>query len=490
MALEIAASRFLAPYFGTSMIVWANIIGLILLSLSIGYWVGGKWADKRPDGKWIMILSLVAGIMSSFLPLWCKFLFSFLTAGIMSTPVWIIICSFFAILLVFSPPIVLLGMLNPMILRIIASERDEIGKIAGNLYACSTLGSLFGTFGTAFVTIPFLGSRETIFIWSSFLILLSAWGLRKNRQKWLVLLLILPITLYFVTNSKEKFVGGQKILWSKDSLYQYIRVTESTDGDISLVYNEGGGVQSVRRAGDSLAYEDYYNDFTMVPFLSKSSTKEILILGAAGGTTSHLIAKYSKPLLPEIHITGVELDAEVVKLGPRYFGLQPNDASIITNDARVFINNTDKRYDAIIVDCYSQQIYIPFHLSTIEFFQKVHEHLNTNGLLAMNINATNPDSLLLASLTKTVQHVFPYTYLTKVRGDYNYLLLGSTNPLDLEQLKRIPSSSPLAAVRNKWPETLIPIVKEKYSNGTILSDNHAPTEMMTDSMIFGEAKNR
>ncbi|GKU80094.1 spermidine synthase [Paenibacillus sp. L3-i20] len=485
MALEIAASRFLAPYYGTSMVVWANIIGLILLSLSLGYWIGGKWADKRPSGSLLMILSLAAGVLTSLLPLWGGFLFPLLSAGIMNTPIWIIICSFFAVLIVFAPPIFLLAMVSPFAIRLIARETEHVGKIAGNLYACSTLGSLVGTFGTAFVTIPFLGSKETIFIWSSFLIIISVWGLRNHRIKWIYALVFLPLIIYLITNNSDTSNREGKLLWAKDSLYQYIRVIQNKKGDTSLVYNEGGGIQSIHRVSHPLTYDDYYSDYTLVPFLT-GSPKQILVLGSAGGSVAHLLATYVKPHFPDLQITGVELDPEVAKLGPRFFGLEPEDATIITQDARVFINHTNERYDVIIVDCYSQQIYVPFHLSTTEFFQSVRKRLTPNGVIAMNVNATTSESRLLASFAKTVHQVFPYTYLVRAQGQYNYMLLGAMNPLTLDQLNGINANDALEVVRKKWPETLNVVSNMQMAKGTILTDNKAPTEMMTDSMIFGE----
>lgn len=489
MSLEIAASRFLAPYYGTSMIVWANIIGLILLSLSLGYWIGGKWADKRPDGYLLMKLSLFSGIFVSILPLWSKFLFPMLSAGIMNTSIWIIIGSFFAILLVFAPPVFLLAMVSPFAIRLIAKETENLGKVAGNLTAFSTLGSLFGTFGTAFGTIPFLGARETIFLCSSILIIISTVGLWKSPAKKLGIFIIVPVLLYFMTNTKETTMAGEKILWEQDSLYQHIRVTQDDSKDISLVYNEGGGVQSIRRADDSLYHDDYYNNYLLVPFLV-DSPKEVLILGSAGGTIPRSMAKYVKPLYPNLNISGVEIDPDVIELSSRFFDLQPKDAKIINQDARVFMNGTNQRYDAVMVDCYSQQIYIPFHLSTVEFFNTIRGKLTKNGVIAMNVNATTPDSHLLTSLAKTLNQVFPYTYTVKARGQYNYMLLGATHPLSTERIAKIDETSPLEEIKRDWPEKLEVVTSQQIQNGEILTDNHAPTEWLTDSMIFSEANTR
>lgn len=484
MAMELAASRFLAPYYGTSMIVWANIIGLILLSLSLGYWIGGRWADRRPDGKLLMLISLSAGILTSLLPLWGKLIFPLLSAGILDTSVLIIVCSFFAILIVFAPPVFLLAMVSPFSIRLVTSDDGQIGKVAGNLYAFSTLGSLVGTFGTAFGTIPFLGTRETIFLWSAALIAVSAWGLRSSGLRWLGILLLVPLLLYFVPHDKFTQVDGDPVVWAKDTLYQFVRVTQNDKGETQLVYNEGGGVQSIRRANDALNGGDYYDDYLLLPYLTEHP-REVLVLGSAGGTIPRLLAKYVKPQFPELHTTGVEIDPDVIKLDARFFGMQPEDATLINQDARVFISNTEMRYDIVIVDAYSQQIYIPFHLSTKEFFTEIGNHLNETGMLALNVNAVSPDSKLLTSMEKTVKTVYPYSYVIRARGDYNYILLGSFSPIDLRKLQAIDAKSPLVKIRSEWPSELTPLIDKQVEHGQLLTDNRAPTEMLTDSMIFG-----
>lgn len=489
MALELAASRFLAPYYGTSMIVWANIIGLVLLSMSLGYWIGGKWADRWPDGRLLMAVSLVSGVITSLLPIWGKIIFPTLSAGILNTPVWMIVFSFLAILIVFAPPVFLLAMVSPFAIRLVADQKGDVGKVAGNLYAFSTLGSLVGTFGTAFITIPFLGSRETIYIWSALLIGVSAWGLRHSRWRWTGLLLLVPLVFYLLSNVTATSAEGEHIVWSEDTLYQYVRVTQSDDGETALIYNEGGGVQSLRRPNDALSNQDYYNDYLMLPFLV-DEPRQALVLGSAGGTIPRLMAKYVRPTFPDLQVTGVEIDPEVSKLAPLFFGQQPDDMKVVNQDARVFVNQTDERYDIVIVDTYSEQIYIPFHLSTVEFFQSVRSILTDQGLIALNVNATTPDSKLLISMSKTVKKVFPYTYLVKARGHYNYVLLGSMNELEAQKLQRIDSTDPLDDIKQEWPEQLEILDDQQLSSGMVLTDNLSPTEMLTDSMIFGAAAER
>lgn len=248
MALELDASRFLAPYFGTSMIVCANIIGMILLALSVGYFIGGRIADKYPNRSLLMYLSLAAGLWMASLPLWGHLIFRNLSSGIMNTPVLTIVLSLVGIVLVFVPPVFLLAMVSPFAIRLTSHTSDSAGKVAGNLYAFSTLGSLFGTFRTAFGTIPYLGVVQTLLIWSGVLIVISAFGLRRAMRVNVGSVSIVMLVA-FATGDVKVSTGVHspygKVLWSKDTLYQYVQVVRQRDGATALIYNEGGAAYSL-----------------------------------------------------------------------------------------------------------------------------------------------------------------------------------------------------------------------------------------------------
>jgi spermidine synthase len=493
MALELAASRFLAPYFGTSMIVWANIIGLILLSLSVGYWLGGRIADKHPDGRILMMISLAAGGWTASLPLWGHYIFRAMSNGILNTPVVTIILSLVSILLVFAPPVLLLAMVSPFALRLVQGPPEALGKVAGNLYACSTLGSLVGTFGTAFGTIPFWGTRETLYAWSTVLIGISVIGLRHSRAKYAAgALFLIPILLYAELHGPTRTAAS--VVWSKDTLYQFVQVARESDGTTLLIYNEGGGVQSVHRPNDALSPDDYYDDYLALPYLTANprgrdlgGRASLLVLGTAGGTIPHLLHTYTSVDYPQLHLTGVEIDPDVIPLDYRYFGLKPGEATLVNADARAFLHHSAETYDAVVVDAYTQQIYIPFHLSTREFFQEVRSHLRPGGLVALNVNAVSDHSRLLLSLERTVQSVFPHTYVMKANGEFNYIVVGSIQPVRLDRLNAIPLESPLTPIAESWRENLHEVSLDDTVGGMLLTDDRAPVELLTDSMILGYA---
>ncbi|SFV02576.1 spermidine synthase [Alicyclobacillus macrosporangiidus] len=521
MALELAASRFVAPYFGTSMMVWANIIGLILLCMSIGYWMGGRVADRRPHPRLLMSITLAAGLWSALLPAFGQAIFARLSGGILGTPVSVIVVSFAAILLVFAPPVLLLAMVSPFAIRLVQADPSEVGKAAGNLYAFSTAGSLLGTFGTAFGTIPFLGTRATLWLWAALLILVSAVGLGRTAWRWVGAsgTAVPAIVALALPSAAPSHTGGQ-VLYAKDTLYQHVQVEQDRDGAIALVYNEGGGIQSLRRPGDALHEGDYYDDYLVLPDLVSAGAEvgsagpagatvsgaapaanpsasaadpgpSVLVLGSAGGTIPHLMNVYDRGRFPDLHITGVEIDGDVIPLDYRYFGLSPDDADIVHQDARAYVRQAaaaGKRYDVAIVDAYSQQIYIPFHLSTREFFEEVRSVLTPRGLVALNVNAVSPGSPLLLSMERTVRAVFPHVYVMKARGAYNYVVIGSNAALRPSSLQAIPENSRLAAVRKEWENGLQDITEAANTRGMLLTDDRAPVEMLTDSMIWQVAR--
>lgn len=489
MAIEMTASRLIAPYFGTSLIVWANIIGLIMLALSLGYYIGGKLADRYPAWSVMFTIPLLAGLFASVVPLFSRLVLQSLAGGILGTPLGVIAVSFFGILVVFTPPVFLLAMISPYAVRMAAVNQDNAGQVAGTLYACSTVGSILGTFLPSFVTIPFLGSRETLLLFGGLLILLSVVG-QGARKLWLMIFLAVPLVIYLLTAGSIKPTSG--LLYEKDTLYQYVQVVRQADGSTALVYNEGGGIQSIRRPGDQLMPDlDYYDYYLLLSYFQGQKDPRVMVVGSAGGTILHLLNTYNRGDFPQMSLAGVEIDPAVTKLGYQFFGLRPEEASVATMDGRAFFRTTNQQYDLIIVDAYSQQIYIPFHLTTSEFFSEIKGRLSDRGMLALNVNATTKDSRLLQSISRTVAEVFPYTYSVKVGGSYNYMVIGSLTELRPEVLTAKTSANPqVAAMVEPFQAGWQGLKADSLPFGQRLTDNRAPVEFLTDEMIWQAAKNR
>lgn len=475
MATEMTASRLIAPYFGTSIIVWANIIGIILLAMSAGYFFGGRLADRHPEPKLLFSISIIAGLILTAIPLISQGIFHFLTGGILATPITITLIAFVCTLLVFAPPIFLLAMVSPFALRLSSPSAQDSGKISGRLNAFSTLGSLLGTFLSSLVLIPSIGTKSTIYLAAFILIIISAIGLKR---RWAFILAIIPLLLLFLTPHIVK--ANQEILWEKETPYQYVQVIRQEDDSVALVYNEGGGVQSISRPNHGLLPQDYYDYYLLLPFLHNEEKPKVWILGSAGGTMLSLFNYWVRQAFPDLSLTGVEIDPEVIPLGKKFFGLDGTEGQVVNADARTFLNSRSDKTDLVIVDAYSQQIYIPFHLSTQEFYQIVQEHLNPGGILAMNINAISPSSPLLQAFQRTLSSVFKYTYVLAVPDSLNYVVIASDKQISnvIETNSLPPALKPFSQYfQNNFQPAVV-------TDGIILTDDRAPVEFLTDQMIW------
>lgn len=480
-ALEITASRALAPFFGTSLFVWANVIGIILLALALGYGVGGRVADRRPAREVLYAIILVAGIFSALIPAFVALIvrISVIPFSSAVSSFALVFASLFVAIFLFFPPVFLLGMVSPFALRLAIERREESGQVAGTLYAVSTIGSLMGIFVSAFWLIPFVGVRETFLLASVALILVAALGMVR-KAPWFFLAMFLPLLLYLLLKPQLTFVHHDpSTVTERDSAYQYLRITKEEDDSLALRVNDGLGVQSVYHPL-STATGYYFDYYSTLPFLLPPRSKlDVLIIGLAGGTISR---QYDLLLGDDFDLAldGVEIDPVVVDLARQYFDLERPSLTIHTTDGRAYLRASDKAYDVIIVDAYSQQIYIPPHLATQEFFELVREHLKSDGLLAMNVNALQDDAPLLRGLLATVQSVFPETRSQRLGNSPNHLVMGSVRPLDVIGLpERVPQNLlPLALIvqQAERPKTTEPT--------RIFTDNRVPVELLTEGMIL------
>lgn len=307
---------------------------------------------------------------------------------------------------------------------------------------------------------------------------ISGLGLKKV---WTILLALLPLLLIFFGPRTVK--ADSQVLWEKETPYQYVQVVKGEDGSTALVYNEGGGFQSIARPNHQLLPQDYYDYYLILPFLrnvGKDQTYQTWILGSAGGTMLGLFDYWVKPSYPQLSLTGVEIDPDVIPLGQKYFGLNGTEGKVVNADARSFLRTQTGKADLVIIDAYSNQIYIPFHLSTQEFFNQVKGKLNPKGMLALNVNALSSSSPLLQAFEKTLSSVFQYTYLMPVPGSLNYVLIGTDEPISLSSsFSELPQG--LQPFYSTFQSGFKPISRPQ---GLLLTDDRAPVEFLTDQMIW------
>lgn len=476
-AVELTASRLLAPYFGNSIFVWGNIIGITLIALAIGYWFGGRLADRRPEPVVLFSVVLIAGVFTTFIPVVFRFIVESVIYQLGGFQLVLIFGSFISVLLLFAFPLVLLAMTSPFIIRLLTKDVATAGDTAGSVYALGTIGSIIGVFISTFVTVPFLGSRETFFLFSFLVLFISSVGLIK-KSPYLLAVTLIPIMLWVVT-ANNPIRDRDGLVYETESPYQYIQIVEEEEGFLSLRTNDGRAIQSEYHP-DSPFTGHYYDYYGILPYYLDSRDVSVLNIGLAGGTISRI---YTEEVSKDIAMsfTGVEIDGRIIDVANEYFELDKQPITIIEEGGRSFLRRSDEKYDIIIIDAYGQQIYIPFQLTTKEFFLLTQEHVTDRGFLQININAVNRDSKLLNSIVATIRDVYPFVYLMHIPDSYNYFVVAANAKTDFSQPTISITHPTLQLLSNIFATQLEIIVP---SDDNILVDNRAPVELLTDAMFF------
>ena len=468
LATEIAASRLLAPYFGSSTIVWANLIGIVLAGLAFGYWLGGRIADRRPEPRLLGLIVLAAAVWVAITPFVARPFLDAAVGNLDDASAGAVIGSFFAVLLLFAPAVVLLGMVSPFAIRLAISDVETAGAVAGRFYALSTAGSLLGTFVPALIAIPLIGTQRTL-LGTAVLLALSASFLLGRKV--LVLAAVLA-ALVAVPPGAVKAESG--LLYEEDSLYQFIQVVERPGGRRILRLNEGVAVHSVWRA-DTVLTGGVWDAFLALPPLLGRPLRSVAILGNAAGTTARALGVF----YPDARIDGVELDPAVSRVGRKYFGMDDNPRLTVHDaDARPFLRRTDERYDLIIVDAYHQP-YVPFYLATREFFRLARERLEPGGILALNVASVPGDESLLDGISGTLTHEFEAVAVWPALR-FNKILLAFEEPKPIFGDLVYDGPRELRSLRELLVRQLRFVREEAKRPWT---DDRAPVEWVTDRMI-------
>jgi spermidine synthase len=462
LATEISASRLLAPYFGNSTIVWANVIGLILASLALGYWLGGRLADRRPTPRTLGAVVLAAACLIAVIPFVARPLLDLSVEGLDRVSAGAAIGSFFGVLVLFVPPVVLLGMVAPFAIRLAITDLESAGTVAGRLYAVSTVGSLLGTFLSALVLIPAVGTQRTLLASAA---VIGFGGAALLGRRWLVLGAVLAGLLLIPPG----VVKAQKgLLFEDESRYQFIQVVER-DGARRLYLDEGLATHSVWRRNDVLTggvWDTYLAVAALLPRLER-----VAMLGNAAGTAARAFAHF----YPGVRMDGVELDPAVSKAGRRYFGMgRIPRLEVHDMDARTYLRQTDRHYDLIVVDAYRPP-YVPFYLATREFFDLVRKHLNPGGIVALNVATTPDDHRLAEAIGGTLAAELPEVI--------------AWQPLRFNQIV-IGRNSSSTEWSGSGPTAIKPLVDDLERrhrtverSGDPWTDDRAPVEWITDRMI-------
>jgi spermidine synthase len=408
LAVEISASRLLGNIFGTSNLVWASIIGLILIYLTLGYFLGGRWADRSPHQRTMYLIMAWGAFLIGLVPLVANPVLRVAADAFDHLQVGVLFGAFTGVLILFSIPVTLLGTISPFAIRLSIRTPTEAGTISGRIYAISTLGAFVGTFLPVLLFIPTIGTTMTFIVFSVFLMLVAIVGLWVScgwrvalPWLWMPIAIILLVILGFGRGVKA--TPGQ--IFETESEYNYIQVLE-VDGYRYLRLNEGQGIHSAYHPTE-INYYGPWKQFLAAPFFNQppfypEDVQNIAIVGLAAGTT----ARQATEVYGAIPIDGFEIDPQIIEIGQQYFGMNQPNLNAMAQDGRWGLERSPHKYDLIVLDAYRPP-YIPWHLTTLEFFQNVQDHLTENGTLAINVGRAPGDRRLIEIMVGTLQMVFP-----------------------------------------------------------------------------------
>ena len=489
LAVEISAARLLGNVFGTSNLVWASIIGLILIYLTIGYFIGGRWADRSPYPRTMYTILIWGAFLVGLIPVPSTPVLSLAADAFDQLQIGILLGAFTGVLILFSLPVTLLGTSSPFAIRLAIRTPTEAGTVSGRIYAISTLGSFVGSFLPVLVLIPTIGTARTFLLFSFFLTLVALVGLwhyagRKAALPWVWMPIVLIILGISGTGKGIKASAGQ--IYETESAYNYIQVLE-VDGYHYLRLNEGKGVHSAYHP-EQLAYYGPWMQFLSGPFFNQppygpEQVSSMAVVGLAGGT----VARQATEVFGGIPIDGFEIDPKIIEVGKDYFGMNEPNLNAIPQDGRLGLEHSARQYSLIVIDAYRPP-YIPWHLTTYEFFQVVCDRLQEDGVLAINVGRAPNDQQLLDGLAGTIGAVFPSVHVMDVPGTFNSIVYATMQPTKVENLY-----GNLVYLRERGDVHTLLIdslfltasnIRETPDSTTVFTDDLAPIEWITNNMVL------
>ena len=481
LGAEIAAARLLAPWFGASTIVWANTIAITLVSLSVGYALGGRLADRNPTLHGLARWVLASSVFFAAVPFLAA---PFLRQSVRAFAEYsggLFLGSLVGVGAMIAVPVLMLGVVSPYAVRLKVDSVEDTGKTAGRLYAIGTIGSLTGTFGATLVLIPRVGSQRTFLVFSLLLALVSVPALRGTaRVLGLVVTTAIALLIVVPPGSTKTVTDAGRVIDEAETEYQYARVIESDDGTRVLELNEGQAIHSIYRPDDYL-FGGYWDAMLVAGFAGGTPPKDVAILGNAGGTVARGLTHY----FPDVRVDGVELDDRVSQIGREYFGMTSDRITTHTADARPWLQEGDRRFDNIMLDAYRQP-YIPAYLTTREFFEVTKARLNPGGTVTVNVGHVPGNDRLEKVLTATMRAVYGRDNVWRDPVDEtNTVLLATTADADpREQLRAAEVPADVRPLADDAADRLAP----GLDGGPVYTDDRAPVEWLIDASFAAVAE--
>jgi spermidine synthase len=478
MILELVGSRVLAPYVGTSIVVWTSLIGIILGSLSLGYWWGGKIADKRPDYKIFSMIIFISAVSIGLITFLKSMVLDFLQNNIVN----IYINATLATLILFALPSMLLGMITPYAVRLKIKDLDSSGKTVGSLYAISTIGSIAGTFLAGFFLIAYFGSSSILLVLSVLLVFTSLLACFKSTPVLKISIILLLIICILAVNSYNTFLKKQGFI-DVDTQYNRIWIYKSIDEKtnrqtMNMITNPKKVQSAMFLDKDNDLVIEYTKFYRLAQHFNPYLKYSLMIGGAGYSYPKDYLKKF-----PDARLDVIEIDPMLTALAKQYFNLKDDPRLTIHHeDGRTFLNRTKKKYDVIFGDAFTSYYALPYQLTTRETVQKMYKTLNDDGVVLVNIISSieGEKGKFLRAEYATFKTVFPQVYLFPV-NEFND---GSkVQNIMLIALK----SNQKPAFRNNDPELnkyLQNLWKTEIKKDVpVLTDDYAPVDTYTMKII-------
>lgn len=400
MVIEVLGSRVIGPFFGVSLFIWTSLIAVTLISLALGYGIGGLLADKRGTPEYLFSIIIIAGVLVLIIPIAKATILKF------SVPLGLRLGSFVSTSLLFGPALFLLGCVSPYLIKIATSELKNLGRTVGGFYALSTVGSVIGTATTGFFLITYLGVDSIFRVVGIMLIILGSGYFLIFRRRWgIVLTLIIPFLLPHQAseaNLTRFSKDGTKITLvdSLDSYYGNIKVVDYSYADRNhreLIID--GLIQGGIDRNTGLPVHEYFYFLQFLPYAINPGGKTCLVMGLGAGILPHWYENMG--VLTDV----VDIDPAIFKMAEKHFDLKLRGQKYV-EDARFFLSHTTKQYDYVILDVFNGGT-TPAHLLSIEALTLVKQQLNSTGVLGINLTGSlNIEPFMTASVIKTLKQIF------------------------------------------------------------------------------------
>lgn len=482
LVIELMAVRLMAPWFGQSQPVWTSVIGVVLAALAAGQWLGGRWAEAR-KGAGPAALLLASGACALVLPEAVDWLGARLRPrDLRLEEAWPFVTwgSLLVALLALALPLAALGAVTPWLVRLSREAERAPGRVAGALLAAGTAGSLAGAFGSTYLLLPELGSDGAVRVAGVVLLVAAVPLLRAARPRAAWAWLILPAGAALLAPPAP----GAQVLAALESPYHAARVERDADGARVLRLNEGlDSFHSACFPGQT--WTGRYFDAFALPALAAPAgadgVRRVLVLGLGAGSMARLALR----LDPGLEVHGVELDPDLVALGRAWFEL-PDAVRVTLGDARLALEAAGPDFGAILVDCYAAQVYLPPHLATREFFERLRTRLLPGGVAALNLGGRTREDPVVAAVAATFGHCFPGATMARVPGTRNWIVLGwagEAPPVEhlAKRLQEAGAFERLAWMCADGPWAPVP------GSGRLLTDRDAPVEALAHASWSGDA---